>query len=341
VLDESQEVKDYETGKHKAAKEIAQYASRRVIATGTPIANDLTDEWAQLQILDESILGIRYVTTFRRSYCVMGGFENRQVIAHRNIEEFKRRTSPYVFRATKEEIGILPKRYGRWHFDLTAEQLRVMREIRRDLEAELESGAIIEVKNVANKISKFQQCASGFVKDAEGRAHRIVPLDANPRIEAALEWYEWTGSKKAIMWAFYLDEIADLTSRLAREGVPFVVYNGSISDRGRKEALDMFMTPGVNNILVANAKSAGTGLNLQGLCNHALYYTNTFSHIDRVQSEDRIHRIGTKGDCVYTDLVAHGGPETYILRKLAQKKGLSDIVLDSKELRELLASMEV
>lgn len=329
VCDESQSIKNKRSKRWAALKAIAPNASHRIIATGTPIAKDLTDEWSQLHWLDESIVGIRFITTFRSEYCVMGGYENRQVIAHKNIARFKELTAPFVCRVTKDEIGILPKQYSRWHFDLTEAQRDALRAMKEELEVELASGHTVSAANVAAKLNKMMQISSGFIHDEAAGVHHIVGLDENPRVQAMLEWLDANDAQeKFIVWVNFRAEARVAAEALAGKGISFVEYHGGVKERDKKEALRNFLSPEGASVFVANPASAGTGLNLQGLCNRALYFTNSFSFIDREQSEDRIHRIGTKGTVIYTDLIANGGLDAYVLKNLRQKKGLSTLVLD-------------
>ena len=126
-----------------------------------------------------------------------------------------------------------------------------------------------------------------------------------------------------------------LAEAMKAAGITFVEYHGGVSTAHRDSNVDNWLTVGGAQVFLANAKSAGTGLNLQGLCNRALYYTNTFDAIDRWQSEDRIHRIGTVGACVYTDMIADKSVDRYILTNLRRKKGLAQMVLS--DLSEAMA----
>ena len=99
VIDESQLIKNQSAVRTKHCCALGEMCDYRAIMTGTPIAKNLEDEWAQFKFLNEDIIGIRYQTTFRRKYCVMGGFENKQVVGHRNLEEFKALTAPYAPRS--------------------------------------------------------------------------------------------------------------------------------------------------------------------------------------------------------------------------------------------------
>lgn len=340
AADESQEIKNNKTQRSKSMAVIGQWASYRALTTGTPIAKDLTDEWAQLKWLNEAIIGIKYVTTFRANYCVMGGFEGRVVVAHKNVEAFQARVEPYVYRVTKDDIGIEAKQYNKWVYDLVPAQVRMLRTLKKELEAELDSGRIVTAANAVGALNKLQQVASGFiiegmVKDGDlhrvkrtrtGVTHRLMPIDKNPRIKAALEWLEAddTGGK-AVIWHRFREEAPMLAEAMTKAGITFAIYDGS--DKVRAEAKASFLDKEGARVFLANPQAAGTGHNLQGLCTRALYYSNSFNALDRWQSEDRIHRIGTKGIVTYTDMIAKGSIDTYILRNLQRKKGLSQWVL--------------
>lgn len=331
IADESQEIKTHTSARHKAMVALKPHSSHRALATGTPIAKDLTDEWAQIRWLDEAIIGIRYITAFRAEYCIMGGFEGKSVVGHKNLSSFKQKVDPFTFRATKEEIGILPKQYNEWHFDLTKQQISLMRELKLSLEATLDSGDLMTVPNAAVAVNKFQQISGGFVIDDDQVVHRLMPCESNPRVIAAMEWLD-AGEGKAVIWARFREDMKLLAESLAAKGVTFVEYHGGINDAGRASAIKSFMAESGAQVFLANPQSAGTGLNLQGLCNRALYYSNSFNAIDRWQSEDRIHRIGTVGAVTYTDLIGKRSTDRRIISNLRQKKGFSDLALSDLRL---------
>lgn len=326
VLDESQEVKNPNSARHKAVENLKQFSSHRALATGTPIAKDLTDEWAQLRWLNEKILGIKYLTTFRARYCIMGGFEMRSVVGSKNTDDFKALTEPHTFRATKEELGILPKQYSEWVFKLNKSQIDAMRELKTELELAISEGVVIDIASGAQYVSKAQQIASGFIIDSETQVvHRLMETKDNPRAQALIEWAE-AGDGKFIVWHKFTEDRKIIQEALEAAGISFVTYIGS--DAERAAAVDSFMDPEGAQAFISNPQSGGTGLNLQGLCNRAVYYSNDWRAIDRWQSEDRIHRLGTVGVCVYTDLIAKHSPDRKIMTNLRNKKSISDFILD-------------
>ena len=101
-----------------------------------------------------------------------------------------------------------------------------------------------------------------------------------------------------------------------------------MSLKEREQGKEAFLS-GNKRFLVATPSSGGTGLNLQVCgCTTAIYYSNSFNSVQRWQSEDRIHRFGTKGTCTYFDLVADHSLDEEILYNLQSKKALSALTLD-------------
>jgi hypothetical protein len=339
ILDESQEIKNVASARWKAMSEIKAKAGTeiRALLTGTPIAKDLTDEWAQLKWLDESILGIRYVTTFRARYCQMGGYEGREVVGHKNLDEFRALTAPATFRVTQEDIGLLPPVFDEWTFDLDPRQIAAMRALKTELLAELDSGAEISAANAAVAVSKMQQISNGFVLDEEGRAHLLIEPAKNPRLAAMEEYLDAHDGRKVVIWAKFRQDVALIAERLERIGRTHVEYHGGVSDAARAENVASFLDPRGASIFLGNAQSGGAGLNLQGLCVSDLYYSNGNAAIDRWQSEKRIQRIGSSGLVTHTDLIANRSGDRKILANLKRKKSISDLGIG--EYRSLLEAL--
>ena len=326
IADESHQIKNQRSARFKAMMRLSEYSSHRALATGTPIAKDLTDEWAQMKWLNEDILGIRYVTAFRAEYCIMGGFQGRSVIGHRNVQRFKKKVDPYSFRATKDDLGILPKQYGEWVFDLTDYQKALQRELKQEFKAQLESGNLVQIADSVTFMGKFQQIASGFLITDTGKPEEIMGISENPRLAAMVDWLD-TFEGKAIVWARFQHDFRLIARMLDHTGTSHATYYGATSEKDRVEAVRGFLDPAGFRVLVANPSTAGTGLNLQGSCNNVLYYSNSFNAIDRWQSEDRVHRIGTVGAVKYVDLIGKGSPDRAIMRNLRNKKSISDMAL--------------
>ena len=328
LIDESDSIKSRTTQRSMRVRQLAQYTNQRAIMTGTPIAKDLTDEWAQFYFLDPDIIGHKYATSFRAQYCIMGGYENRQVVGHKNLEAFKRITAPHIFRATKDELDLPPKIYDEVVFDLTDEQKRIMRDIKDKFYADLSAGTL-SVSNGAVALMRMQQVSNGFAINEEGKP---VPLE-NPRLDV-LKKLRSEIHGKTIIWCRFVHDVTYLLGHFP--GAVGIIGEQSLANRSL--AKDAFID-GKATELIATSASIGRGTDgLQYACANAIYYSNSFSAIDRWQSEDRIDRIGQTKSCSYFDLIARGSPDRGILRNLRNKKAISELAIDG--LKELMDEIE-
>jgi len=322
-VDESQCIKNKSSKRHKYLSELCEGEEQRAIMTGTPIAKDLTDEWSQFYFLDPSIIGHRYKTTFHRQFCIMGGYEMRSVIGHRNLEKFKALTEPYIFRITKQDaLDLPPKVYDKVIFDMSKEQKKHQKSLRDSFIMALESGEMSTVDSAVVAMTRLQQLSCGYIVDDEGQVH---DLKENPRLEACKQIVSQRQGK-IIIWCRFNRDADFLTEAFGERSREMV---GRTPDKQRKiNRADWLREESGVDILIAKASVIGAGHNLQGLCRTAIYYSNSFNAIERWQSEDRIHRDGTTGTVTYFDLVARDSIDAKILRSLKDKKSISSMVLD-------------
>ena len=77
---------------------------------------------------------------------------------------------------------------------------------------------------------------------------------------------------------------------------------------------------------VSNPQTGGRGITLTE-ASTMIYYSNSYDLELRVQSEDRIHRIGQDKSCTYIDLVSKNTVDEKILQNLLSKVKISNEVL--------------
>lgn len=320
LVDESDSIKTISTERSRKLREIALVTEQRAIMTGTPIAKDLTDEWAQFYFLNPDIVGNKYLTSFRAQYCIMGGFEGRAVVGHRNLERFKELTAPYIFRATKADLNLPPKVYDEVVFDMEDEQKKMIRSIRDSFFASLGDDGELSVKNGATALMRIQQISNGFIQNDE---KKIITLPKNPRL-LALKELRKDIQGKVIIWCRFRQDVKSIA-----EAFPdAVTIYGENDSEERKASKEGFINGNAPE-LIATPGAAGKGVDgLQTVCSDAIYYSNSYNAIDRWQSEDRIDRIGMRGSSTFFDLIARGSVDRPILRNLRDKKDISSLALD-------------
>lgn len=333
IVDESHLIKTWNTERTKATWKLGKLAAYRRILSGTPIAKNVIDAWSQFMFLDERILGHKYMTSFRSRYCIMGGWENKQIVGQKNTDEFFRLIHPHSFRKTKDEVlDLPPKNYIIRQYEMGEKTKAHYQSLKQTFMTSFESGEIVDVPNAAVAALRLQQILCGYLPREDG----WLELISDERIEAMMEIVRQVKGQ-IVIWARFKEDIRRIQKALvAEEGKECcMTYFGDTKDKDREIAKDKFIK-GKIRFLISNPQAGGTGLNLQGNNISALYYSNSHRSLDRWQSEDRIHRMGTRGTVNIFDLVAAKSVDRGILANLRNKKSISDLTLD--EIRALIVN---
>ena len=125
------------------------------------------------------------------------------------------------------------------------------------------------------------------------------------------------------MWCAYRHEVAAVAQAVShRFGADRVVQiHGGIDEVGRAAAVEAIQS-GAATVLVGTASAGGVGLTLTA-ATVTVYFSNTFKYVERVQSEDRNHRIGQASSVTIFDLITAGTVDESIEKALIAKSDLA------------------
>lgn len=306
ILDESQKIKNPEAALTRTFHSTASYFKRRIIMTGTPVANRPYDIWAQIKFLDGGkALGDTFDTFMQQMDLPKGQaaaeYGSRLSTIHQRLAEF-------TVRETKNTAGIhLPeKTIIAHHVDLPAWQMTKYAAYRDELACEYERDGSIETDNVDNvlkRLLRLVQCAANPAL-IDGRYERD-PGKFSILLEMC---HEFTAESKLIIWTGFIDNVDWLASKLT-EFFPVCIH-GSLPMYQRNQAVQSF-TNSSNAILIATPGAAKEGLTLT-VANHAIFFDRSFSLDDYIQAQDRIHRISQTRDCFIHNLIANDTIDEWI-----------------------------
>jgi SNF2 family DNA or RNA helicase len=321
IIDESQGIKNPTAVRTKYLTKIGRFAQYRRIGTGTPLTKGVEHLYSQFKFLDPMILGHNTMTTFKAQFCIMGGFEERQIVAYKNIQELMRMVSGYSHRVTKAECLDLPEKiYQRYQFDLSDEQRKVYDAVRKGAIKELTSIYGIDKAEELKKeialvnILRLRQIACGRNPDG------TTIHGPDPRFEALGTILGNLQSEKAIIWACFREDLLKIIHALGNEAVS---YWGGTSKNDRESAVKRFQEDPRIKYFIGNPSTAGAGLTLTA-AETSIYYCNDRSLLKRLQSEDRNHRIGTKHSILYIDIEARCTVESKIIKAFQKQKDFAD-----------------
>jgi SWI/SNF-related matrix-associated actin-dependent regulator 1 of chromatin subfamily A len=323
VLDEAHRVKNPAAESTRAVMSLRDLAAKRVIVTGTPLANAPEDLWSQFYFLDGGdLLGTDY-RAFKAQYsshsrAALTGEETERLSLLRSL------VMSHSMRRRKNDVLDLPgKSFERCDVVLQGRQATLYIDMREDLR--------VEVTNMTGE--RVIEHAEMILK----RLLRLVQLASNPRLIDAS--YKETPAKflaldhlvstitdageKAIIWTSFVKNARELSHRYQQLGVGLLVGSTRIDDRTR--IVNDFQNQRLPRLIVANPAAAREGLTLTA-ANHAIYVDRSFNLVDYLQSQDRIHRISQGRDCVVTQLVAQDTVDEYVDDILVQKSCIAQYV---------------
>lgn len=344
VCDESSRIKNPASIRTKKATNIAWSCYYRLILTGTPVTQGPHDLFAQMRFLNPDIIGLKKWTAFKARYCMIGGFENRQIVGYQNIDELMDRIRPYCQYVRLEDCTDIPaKVYQKITVPLSAEQKSAIRELKNEGTLIVESlGVELYVEMALERMTRVQQIVGGSLPhiDHENGGYKTIPMPGpNPKMEAMFDYIETLGEdRKCLIWARFTPERDRIVDRLIAEyGAESVVrFDGKVNDDDRKAAVTRIQEDPTCRFFVGNQRVAGIGLTMTA-AKYALNFSNTFSSEDREQMENRNHRKGQTDHCIYVDFEAEVKEDRMILKAVAEKKTLAELVRDSIERKEFEA----
>lgn len=245
---------------------------------------------------------------------------------YRNLDKLSKLIEPITYRVLKSDCLDLPKKiYQTLYFDLTKEQKQHYRMAEDDNRLALDGEETPFNKLVA--ATKLSQIVSGYYLHPFQQDAVRIP-GGNPKLDLLVEQANKIrdAGKKFIVWARYTVQIEDIVQRLKAEGHKIVQYYGAIGKAERVQAIEDFER-GDAGAFVGNQQAGGTGITLIA-AKYVIYFSNNFSLRDRLQSEDRAHRIGQDEDVTYINIVGKDTIEETIIYAIENKLDISQTIID-------------
>lgn len=359
AFDECHYLKNSETKRWKACNALAEVSGMRRILTGTPAPNNIVDLWAQFQILRPGILGYNTVSGFKKAYCVIeqDATGRDKIVGVKNIDRLRENMARVSFIVKKEECLDLPeKMYDTIALDMPDSVRAMYDQIVSDFFTQLDTNLEVSTEYIIVQMLKLSQVCAGFVIAKEFTSEGVDSVDSEedgwksktillPGADYKMdvmcdEAEEVVQDGKLIIWSRFKVASDMIKAKLASRGIRAELFNGSTKDADRIRIVDEFNTADDLRVIIANQKSGGVGLNLLGTktapSHTAFFFSNDFSYGNRLQAEDRQHRIGQTNKVLYKDFVYKNSIEQYIAMKLQGKKDIENMVKNMGEIKELL-----
>ena len=344
VLDEAQHIKNRSTQNALAAKKIKAW--HRLVLTGTPIENSVSDLWSIMDFVMPDYLGSHQL--FKQNYeqpIGQGGAEGE--IAQTKL---KRKLNPFLLRRLKKDVAKdLPPKIERVAYcHLTADQKKVY-------ETYIENSRQKIVDMVEKK--GFQRSRMEILKTLlrlrQTSCHldllKLKDLDSkypSGKMDLFLELLNeaMDAGHRVLVFSQFVTMLQILRKELEEKQVGLCYLDGSTKER--LKIVHEFNTNRNIPVFLISLKAGGTGLNLTG-ADMVIHFDPWWNPAVENQATDRAYRIGQKRTVYSVKLITRDTVEEKVLAMQRKKKAVIDATLESDEqimstmtwddVRELLA----
>lgn len=336
ILDESTSIKNYTANRTEQIRKLRRGANYRRELTGTLISRDALDAYSQLDFLDSSYVNGWSYYAFRNHFCVMGGYKDKQVIGHQNLDDLQDLVAAAGTVITHADVGnklkfIKPK-YEVRTIELGPKAKKLYSDILKQTITKIDKKIIVTAELMITKMTKLQQICGGTIIGDNG--NKI--MDA-AKVKEALHLLE-EGAGSTLMWCQFTQEIDMLRDILTKKGYSVTIMSGEQNLEERAIAEEEFQTEQTQILLVQN-DTGEMGITLTA-AQTVIFYSNSWKWKTRKQSQDRCGlRIGQKKLVSYYDFLTKGLMDQLIYESLSKKKDLSEYIM-GMEAEDLLRRLQ-
>jgi len=322
ICDEAQAIKNPGTKQTKFVKMLK--SENRIVMTGTPVENRLSDLWSLFDFINPGLLGA--FSEFKR---FAKGLENRP----EGYGHLRQVVHPYILRRSKTDRSIitdLPEKVEmKTYCSLSKAQTVLYSDVVTRLEKELENvdgikrkgivlGYLMKCKQLCNHPDHFSG-AGVYNEDESGKFKRLAELCETIRDKR----------ERLLVFTQFAEIINPLSLFLEKVfGAPGLTLSGASSMKQRKEAVDQFQAVDYTPFFVLSLKAGGVGLNLTA-ANHVVHFDRWWNPAVENQATDRAFRIGQKKNVMVHKFICTGTIEEKIDALIEDKKTLANEIVPS------------
>lgn len=314
ALDEGHKCKDPTSQQGKALLKLQ--AETMVSMTGTPLMNNPLDLYIHLKWLGYEK---HAYYSFKKHYCIFGGFGGYQIVGYRNLDQLKEQFEDIMLRRLKKDVLDLPdKIYTTEYVEMSPKQAKIYKEVSMEIKENID-----KVTNAINPLAELIRLrqATGYTGILSSTIQESAKLD---RLEELLDEIVSNGGKALIFsnWTAMTNPTFERFKRFNP-----AIITGETKDRVEQQ--DKFMNDDTCKIIIGTIGAMGTGLTLTA-GSTVIFLDEPWNRATREQAEDRAHRIGTKENVNIIFLITKNTIDERIHDIVEQKGHLADMLVDGK-----------
>jgi SNF2 family DNA or RNA helicase len=293
-------------------------SDHKLVLTGTPIENSLTDLWSQMEFLNPGLLG--QLAGFRKIY--VNSFDPSR--DEQKVARLQKLVAPFILRRRKTDVEPdLPELSIEYRYcEMTDSQQRRYEveksAVRNEILAGIENGSIpASSVMVLKALIRLRQTACHPLLIDRGYAGDSGKLDEVMRnLEILRE-----ENQKVLIFSSFVEHLKILAERFRENSWGFSMLTGSTQKR--ETVISGFKDQPDNNFFLISLKAGGTGLNLTE-AGYVFMLDPWWNPAAELQAINRAHRIGQDKKVIAYKFISKDSIEEKMLILQQRKQVLSD-----------------
>ncbi|MEX2212844.1 MAG: DEAD/DEAH box helicase [Phycisphaeraceae bacterium] len=318
ILDEAQAVKNAGSASAKAVRLLD--GEHRLVMTGTPVENRLSDLWSLFEFLNPGMLGSASV------FKLLGGGGDSDSGEARAL--LSKALRPFILRRKKEQVARdLPARFEQTLYcELEPKQRKLYNQLRehyrKSLLGKVDKDGLNKSKmHVLEALLRLRQaaCHPGLIDDAR-KGEASAKLDALlPQLQEVID-----EGHKVLVFSQFTSLLAIVRQRLDAEKITYEYLDGQTRDRQAR--VERFQNDPACPVFLISLKAGGSGLNLTA-ADYVFLLDPWWNPAVEAQAVDRAHRIGQSKQVFAYRLIARDTVEEKVLELQNSKRDLADAII--------------
>ena len=295
----------------------------KLVLTGTPVENSLTDLWTQLNFVNPGLLGD--LSFFRREFAkpIEKMQDDEKELKLRKIIQ------PFILRRTKEMVARdLPPITEQTVFcDMTDEQLKLYDEEK----SSVRNSILKSIASTGHEKSAIV-VLQGLMKLRQISNHPVMTFDdytySSGKFETVLQDMESVISEghKILVFSSFVKHLELYAEELRKKRSHFAMLTGASINR--EKIVNSFENDPDIKIFLISLKAGGVGLNLIA-ADYVFILDPWWNPASEMQALNRAHRIGQDKSVFVYRYITSNSIEEKIVRLQERKSKLADTFISS------------
>lgn len=332
VLDESQYIKNAGSKTYQTVCELN--SENKIVLTGTPVENSLSDLWSQINFLNKGLLGS---LKFFKEHFIIPIEKNHDEDKQKQLQKI---ISPFILRRTKQEVAteLPPLTEQVYYCEMTYEQAEVYEKeksaIRNHLLNQIEqngiAGASFVILQAMTRLRQLSNHPALLKMDniGSGKFDQVLI-----NLESLL-----AEKHKVLIFSSFVTHLKLFEQAFNERGWGYCMLTGQTSDR--KKVIDQFQNDESKALFLISIKAGGVGLNLTS-ADYIFMLDPWWNPAVENQAISRAHRIGQNKKVFVYRFISEGTIESKIQELKDRKAALAEKFVKSSRPFDLTTVDEI